>query len=51
MNEEATEKWRQIHNEEPYKLYSSPNIVSMIKDNEMINTGVDGNIILKCILQ
>jgi len=34
--DEVTGKWRRLHNEEPNDLYSSPNIVRVIKSkNEM----------------
>jgi hypothetical protein len=32
---EATGQWRQIHNEELYNVYSSPNITRMIKSRRM----------------
>ena len=33
--EEVTGEWRKLHNEELNDLYSSPNIVQVIKKNEM----------------
>jgi hypothetical protein len=33
--DEVTEKWRKLHNEEPNDLYSSPNIVWVIKSRRM----------------
>jgi hypothetical protein len=33
--EEVTGGWRQLHNEELYGLYSSPNIVKMIKSRRI----------------
>jgi hypothetical protein len=29
------ESWRKLHNDEPHNLYSSPNIVRMIKPRRM----------------
>jgi hypothetical protein len=37
--EELTEERRKLHNEELYDLYSSPNIVRMIKSRRMRWTG------------
>jgi hypothetical protein len=31
VTDEITEGWRKLHNEEPHNLYSSTNIVRMIK--------------------
>jgi hypothetical protein len=33
--EEVTRSWRKLHNEELHNLYSSPNIVKMIKSRRM----------------
>jgi hypothetical protein len=33
--EEVTEDWRKLHNEELHKLYSSPNIIRMIKSRRI----------------
>jgi hypothetical protein len=33
--EEVTEEWRKLHNEERNNLYSSPNIVRVIKSRRM----------------
>jgi hypothetical protein len=30
--EKATGEWRRLHNEEPYDLYSSPNIIQIRKN-------------------
>jgi hypothetical protein len=78
--DEATGEWRRLHNEELNDLYSSPNIIRLIKSRIMkwaghiarmvekeVHTGfwwgdlrecdhlgdpgVDGRIILKCILK
>jgi hypothetical protein len=34
--DEVTENWRKLHNEELHNLYSSPNIIRMIKSRRMI---------------
>jgi hypothetical protein len=33
--DEVTGDWRKLHNEEIHKLYSSPNIIRMIKSRRM----------------
>jgi hypothetical protein len=33
--DEVTGDWRELHNEELHKLYSSPNIIRMIKSRRM----------------
>ena len=33
---EATGQWRRLHNEEPYDLYSSPNIIRVIKSRKQV---------------
>jgi hypothetical protein len=33
--DEVTGDWRKLHNEELHKLYSSPNIIRMIKSRSM----------------
>jgi hypothetical protein len=33
--DEVTGEWRRLHNEEPYALYSSPNIVRVIKSRRL----------------
>jgi hypothetical protein len=33
--DEVTGDWRKLHNEELYNLYSSPNIIKMIKSSRM----------------
>jgi hypothetical protein len=37
--DEATRGWRKLHNEEFHNLYSSPNIIRMIKSKRMRLTG------------
>ena len=34
-SDEVTGEWRKLHNEEPNGLYSSPNIVRLIKSSRM----------------
>jgi hypothetical protein len=63
MKEEVTGGWRKLHNEELHNLYTSQNIIRVIKSEhvawmaEMRNTifwlenlGLDGKIILEWIL-
>jgi hypothetical protein len=33
--DEVTEEWRRLHNEELYALYSSPNIIRVIKSRKL----------------
>jgi hypothetical protein len=78
--EEVTGEWRRQHNEELYYLYSSPNVIRVIKSrrmrwaghvarmgdmrhayrfwwgdlmegNRLEGPGVDGRVILKCVLK
>jgi hypothetical protein len=37
--DEVTGDWRKLHNDELHKLYSSPNIIRMIKSRRMRWTG------------
>jgi hypothetical protein len=37
--DEVAGGWRKLHNEELHNLYSSPNIIRMIKSRRMIWTG------------
>jgi hypothetical protein len=37
--DEVTGDWRKLHNEDPHNLYSSPNIIRMIKSRRMRWTG------------
>jgi hypothetical protein len=37
--DEATGDWRKLHNEELHNLYSSPNLIRMIKSRKMRWTG------------
>jgi hypothetical protein len=34
--DEITEEWKKLHNEELHNLYSSPNIVRMMKSRSMM---------------
>jgi hypothetical protein len=60
--EDIIEGWRKLHNEELHKFSSSPNVLRVIKSNlvhmeklegrnQLGDEGVDGRIILKCILK
>jgi hypothetical protein len=33
--DQVTEEWRKLHNEEHHNLFSLPNIIRMIKEDEM----------------
>jgi hypothetical protein len=33
--DEVTGEWRRLHNEEFYELYSSPNIIRLVKSRKM----------------
>jgi hypothetical protein len=35
MRDDVTGDWRKLHNEELHNLYSSPNIIRMIKSRRM----------------
>jgi hypothetical protein len=37
--DEVTEDWRKLHHEERHNLYSSPNIIKMIKSGRMTGAG------------
>jgi hypothetical protein len=37
--DEVTGDWRKLHNEELHNLYSSPNIIRMIKSRRVRGTG------------
>jgi hypothetical protein len=37
--DEVTEDWKKLHNEEFHNLYSSPNIIRMIKSKRMRRAG------------
>jgi hypothetical protein len=37
--DEVTREWRRLHNKELYALYSSPNIIWVIKPRRMRRTG------------
>jgi hypothetical protein len=37
--DEVTGGWRKLHNEELHNLYSSPNIITMIKSRRMTLVG------------
>jgi hypothetical protein len=37
--DEVTGGWRKLHNEEFHNLYSSPNIITMMKSRRMVRLG------------
>lgn len=39
QNNDVTEEWRNLHNEELNEMYSSPRIVGVIKSRRMIRVG------------
>jgi hypothetical protein len=39
LRDEVTEKWRRLHNEELYALYSSPYVIRVIKSRRMSCAG------------
>jgi hypothetical protein len=38
--DEVTGDWRKLHNDELHKLYSSPNLIRMIKSRRMRRQGM-----------
>jgi hypothetical protein len=38
--DDVTEDWRKLHNEELHNLYSSPNIIRMIKSKRIDGQGL-----------
>jgi hypothetical protein len=47
--DEATGDWRKLHNKELHNLYSSPNIIRMIKSRSMRWAGHVARMGVKCI--